>query len=44
LSARLRQAVHRKNDVSPSRHWSPSRTRGVTATRKLATVAPLGLT
>src|SRR6266498_713119 len=36
-----RQTLTRKNDVSPSLQVSPSRTRGVTASRKLATATPL---
>ena len=43
FSASVRQAVQRKNDVSPSFQPSPSLTRGVTATEKLATGAPDGV-
>jgi hypothetical protein len=39
--ASCRQALTRKNDVSPSRQVLPSRMRAVTAMRKLATAAPL---
>src|SRR6266540_1714776 len=40
FSASCRQALTRKKEVSPSFQSLPSRTRGVTATRKLATAAP----
>src|SRR5574341_1276300 len=43
FSAICRQTLIRKNDVSPSFQLSPSRTRGVTASLKLATAAPLGV-
>src|SRR6266496_1809835 len=43
FSASCRQALTRKNEVSPSFQVSPSLTLGVTATRKLATAAPLGV-
>src|SRR6266508_4335524 len=43
FSAICRQTLTRKNEVSPSFQLSPSRTRGVTASRKLATAAPLGV-
>jgi hypothetical protein len=43
FSACWRQTLIRKNEVSPSFQVSPSRTREVTATRKLATACPLGV-
>src|SRR5215218_8726029 len=43
FSACWRQTLTRKNEVSPSFQESPSRTRGVTASRKLATACPLGV-
>src|SRR5215216_6510073 len=43
FSACWRHTLIRKKEVSPSFQESPSRTRGVTASRKLATAAPLGV-
>src|SRR6266511_4011849 len=40
FSASCRQTLTRKNEVSPSFQESPSRTRAVTASRKLATAVP----